>query len=31
VSLFLLGFWTTGCEIASPPTRKSELDQRFVA
>jgi hypothetical protein len=31
VSLFLLGFLTISCEIASPPKRKSELDLRFVA
>lgn len=28
-SLFLLGFLTTSCEIASPPKRKSETDQFF--
>ena len=31
VSLFLLGFLTTSCEITSPPKRKSELDPRFLA
>jgi len=31
VSLFLLDFLTTSCEIASPTKQESELDLQFVA